>query len=116
MRKMRITTRHGSIDIPNIDPRPPQPNDAIGLAVDTLRTMPLNGLRYLPQEGGSGWYIWGGDEMLQRADFFSPVQVRYLGDYVAGLQPFLDLPPGFRFLTDNRGRQKVWFDGSLLDV
>ncbi|HEY5642411.1 MAG TPA: hypothetical protein VIS31_05990 [Woeseiaceae bacterium] len=116
MREMRITTRHGSIDIPNIDSRPPLPDDAIGLALDTLRTMPLNGLRYLPQEGGSGWYIWGGDEILQRADFFCPVQVRYLGDYVAGLQPFLDLPPGFRFLTDNRGRQKVWFDGSLLDA
>jgi len=113
---MRITTRIGSIDIPDIDPRRPQPDDVIGLALDTLRTMPLNGLRYPPQEGGSGWYIWGGDKMLQTADFFSPIQVRYLGDYVSGLLPFLDLPPGFRFLTDNRGRQKAWFDGSLLDV
>ena len=44
------------------------------------------------------------------------IQVRDLGDYVPNLHPFLDLPPGFRFQTDTRGKQKVWFDGSLLDV
>jgi len=113
---MRITTPIGQIDIPNVDPRRPLANEAMGLALDTLRTMPLNGLRYPPSEGGSGWYIWGGDKMLQTADFFSPVQYRYLSDYVAGIAPFLELPPGFRFLTDLRGRQKVWFDGGLLDV
>ena len=113
---MRITTLHGSIDIPNVDARRPQPNDALGLAMETLRTMPLNGMRYLADDGGSGWYIWGGEQLQQTADFFTPVQVRDLGNYVSNLEPFLDLPPGFRFETNNRGRQKVWFDGGLLDV
>ena len=113
---MRISTIHGSIDIPNVDARRPLPDDALGLALDTLRTMPLNGMRYLSEEGGSGWYIWGGDEVRQTADFFTPVRARNLGDYVSNLEPFLDLPPGFRFQTDNRGHQKAWFDGSLLDV
>jgi hypothetical protein len=54
--------------------------------------------------------------MSQTADFFTPIQVRDLGDYVPNLLPFLDLPPGFRFLTDTKGHQKAWFDGSLLDV
>jgi len=113
---MRISTLYGAIDVPNVDARRPNPNDALGLALDTLRTMPLNGIRYLSRDGGSGWYIWGGEQMQQTADFFTAVQVRYLSDYVANLEPFLDLPPGFRFQTNNRGHQKVWFDGSLLDV
>ena len=113
---MRIVTLHGSIDIPNVDPRRPKPDEALGLAMDTLRTMPLNGMRYLADEGGSGWYIWGGEQMQQTANFFTPVQVRDLSDYVSNLEPFLDLPPGFRFQTNSRGKQKVWFDGSLLDV
>ena len=95
---MRITTLHGAIDIPNVDARRPRPDDALGLAMDTLRTMPLNGMRYMSQEGGSGWYIWGGDEVRQTADFFTAIQVRDLGDYVSNLEPFLDLPPGFRFV------------------
>lgn len=113
---MRITTTGGPIDIPDVDPRRPNPDEVLGLALDTLRTMPLNGMRYPPAEGGSGWYIWGGDTMQESADFFSPIKIRYLGDYVANLLPFLDLPPGFRFRTDTRGKQKVWFDGGLLDV
>ena len=111
---MFISTLTGSFEIADVDPRPPHPDEALGLALDTLRTMPLNGLRYPPQEGGS--YIWGGETMSESADFFSPIQVRDLGDYVPNLHPFLDLPPGFRFLTDTKGHQKVWFDGSLLDV
>ena len=53
---------------------------------------------------------------FDHADFFTPIQVRDLGDYVPNLLPFLSLPPGFRFLTDTRGHHKAWFDGSLLDV
>ncbi len=113
---MIINTPHGSIDVPNVDSRPPMPDDTLGIAMETLRTMPLNGLRYPLAGGASGWYIWGGETMQQTADFFSPIQVRQLGDYVPNLMPFLSLPPGFRFKTDTRGHQKVWFDGSLLDV
>jgi hypothetical protein len=113
---MYISTLTGSLEIADVDPRPPHRDEALGLALDTLRTMPLNGLRYPPQEGGSGWYIWGGETMLQTADFFTAIKVGDLGDYVPNLHPFLDLPPGFRFQTDTRGKQKVWFDGSLLNV
>ena len=113
---MFISTLTGSFEIADVDPRPPHPDEALALAMETLRTMPLNGLRYPPQEGGSGWYIWGGETMLQTADFFTAIKVRDLGDYVPNLHPFLDLPPGFRFQTDTKGQQKVRFDGGLLDV
>ena len=113
---MRITTRNGSIDIPNVEPRRPAPDEGMGLAMETLRDLPLNGMRYMPTAGGSGWYIWGGETKSDSADFFTAIQVRDVGDYLPTIQPFLDLPPGFRFLIDKGGRQKVWFDGSLLDV
>jgi hypothetical protein len=113
---MFISTLTGSFEIADVDPRPPHPDEMLGLALDTLRTLPLRGLRYPPQEGASGWYIWGGENMSQSADFFTPIKVRDLGDYVPNIHPFLDLPPGFRFETDTRGHQKVWFDGSLLNV
>jgi len=113
---MRISTPSGSIDIPNVDPRRPHPDETLGLALDTLRTMPLNGLRHPLADGASGWYVWGGENISESADFFSPIRVRHLSDYVPSVLPFLDLPPGFRFLTDTSGHQKVWFDGSLLDV
>jgi hypothetical protein len=113
---MFISTPSGSIEIPDVDSRPPHPDEMLGLALDTIRTMPLNGLRYPPADGGSGWYIWGGENMSQSADFFSPIPVRDLSDYIPNILPFLDLPPGFRFQTDTRGHQRAWFDGSLLDV
>ena len=113
---MFISTLTGSFEIADVDPRPPHPDEALGLALETLRTMPLNGLRYPPQEGGSGWYIWGGETMLQTADFFTAIMVGDVGDYIPNVHPFLDLPPGFRFQTDTKGKLKVWFDGGLLDV
>ena len=113
---MRVTTPKGSIDIPNVEPRRPLPEEALGLAMETLRDLPLNGMRYMPPEGGSGWYIWGGAHKSETADFFTAVQVRDVGDYLPNVRPFLDLPPGFCFLIDRGSRQKVWFDGSLLDV
>jgi hypothetical protein len=112
---MYISTLTGTFEIANADPRPPHPDEGLGLAMDTLRTMPIQGMRYPPQEGGSGWYIWGGEQTSQAADFFTAIKVRDIGDYIPNIHPFLDLPPGFRFQTDLRGKQKVWFDGSLLE-
>lgn len=113
---MRITTPKGSIDVPDVEPRRPMPEDGMGLAMETLRDLPLNGVRYLHPEGSSGWYIWGGQEQRQTADFYTAIKVRDVADYLPNIKPFLDLPPGFCFLIDKGGQQKVWFDGSLLDV
>lgn len=113
---MRITTPKGTIDIPNVEARRPMPAEAMCLAMDTLREFPLNGMRYMPPEGGSGWYVWGGEHRSETADFFTAIQVRDVDDYLPNIRAFLDLPPGFRFLIDKGGRQKVWFDGSLIDV
>jgi len=115
-RHMRISIPSGTVDVPDVDPQPPLPDEMLGLALETLRMTPLNGMRYPPAEGGSGWYIWGGETMSQAASFFSPIQVRYIGDYIRNVQPLLDLPPGFRFSIAKSSPPKVWFDVSLLDV
>lgn len=113
---MRISTLKGYIDVPGADPRRPQPTDGLGLAMETLRDLPLNGIRYLMPEGSSGWYIWGGQHKRETADFFSAIQVRDIGDYLPNIRPFLDLPPGYCFLIEKGSDPKIWFDGSLLDV
>lgn len=113
---MHISTPSGSIDVPNEEPSRPLPHEMLGLAVETVRLIPINGRRHPPEEGTSGWYIWGGDKSSEAADFFSPIQVQHLGDYLPNILPYLDLPPGYRFLIDNKGRKDVWFDESLLDV
>jgi len=113
---MRISTPSGSIDVPDEEPIRPLPNDMLGLAVETVRLVPINGQRHPPGEGTSGWYIWGGNERSEAANFFSPIHVQELGDYLPNILPYLDLPPGFRFRIDNKGLKDVWFDASLLDV
>lgn len=113
---MRISTLGGPIEVSDVEPKRPNPNDGLGLAMETLREFPLNGMRYLPPEGSSGWYIWGGEHRRETADFFTAIQVRDIGDYVPNIRPFLDLPPGFRFLMEKGSDPKIWFDGSLLDV
>lgn len=113
---MQIKTPSGSIDVPNVEPLRPHPDEMLGLALDTVRLMPINGLRYAPESGTCGWYIWGGETFSQRADFFSSIHVKQTSDYIAMVIPYLDLPPGFRFLIDQTGHKDVWFDASLLDV
>lgn len=113
---MRISTLKGSIDVPDVEPRRPQPTDGMGLAMETLRDLPLKGMRYMQPEGSSGWYIWGGEQKLDTADFFTAIQVRDVDDYLPNIRPFLDLPPGYCFEIEKGGRHKVWFDGDLLDV
>ena len=55
--------------------------------METLRDLPLNGMRYMPTAGGSGWYIWGGETKSDSADFFTAIQVRDVGDYLPTIQP-----------------------------
>ena len=113
---MQLTTPHGLIDVPDVEPSRPHPDEMLGLAIETVRLLPVNGLRHPPEQGSCGWYIWGGDELSQAADFFSPVHVKHVSDYIATVIPYLDLPPGYRFLFDNAGHNDVWCDAILLNV
>ena len=74
---------------------------------------PLNGLRHRPGTHTCGWYVWGGTELLEDADFFQSTHVHHMVDKCAEIIPFLGLPPGWRFLVAP-GHVDVWFDESLL--
>jgi hypothetical protein len=84
----------------------------VGIALQTLGDLPLNGLRIPETEGVSGWYLWGGGEPSDAPDFYQPLCVEHLPEYCREALPFLGLPPGWRFLTDGEYTD-VWFDETL---
>jgi hypothetical protein len=97
-------------------PELPSPDAKMGLSETAVRGLvPLNGLRHPAEAGTCGWYVWGGEELLDDADFFSPVCVRHLIERCPAAADFLALPPGWRFLVAP-GHVDVWFDESLLRV
>jgi hypothetical protein len=68
----------------------------------------------VPAEGEvTGWFIWAG-EYSDADDFFEPVHVLHLAEVCPVAVPFLDLPPGWRFVADEHGYMDVWFDSALL--
>lgn len=58
---------------------------------------PLHGLRVNPVGDTCGWYIWAGD-WSDDPDFFKPIHVEHLSALCPRVLPFLQLPPGWRFL------------------
>jgi len=91
------------------------PDSKLGIALQTLGKLPINGLRHLPEKGTNGWYVWCGTELSQASDFFSPLHASHVGECCAEILPYLGLPPGFRFLLGG-DHVEVWFDAKLLDV
>jgi hypothetical protein len=92
-----------------------EPNSKVGLALGTLGTLPVNGLRHPPTENTSGWFIWCGPELSEDRDFFSPLHVGHLEEKCPEVLRFLGLPAGYRFLLAG-DHVDVWFDPKLLAV
>lgn len=92
----------------------PEAGTKLGIALGTIGKEPINGLRHNPENGTNGWYIWCGEEMSQEIDFFSPLHVEHIEEYMPQVEEYLNLPPGYRFLIDNTGYEDIWFDDSLI--
>ncbi len=90
-------------------------NLKVGLAVQTLGQIPINGLRHPPEGDTTGWYIWGGETLDQSDDFFQPIHWYHLSEMLPEVMRFLHLAPGWRFLIAE-GYEDTWFDPSLLDI
>jgi hypothetical protein len=99
----------------NVSPDPPAANCKVGIALATLHLDPLNGLRTKPEHETCGWYIWGGRDLPDDPDFFSPLHVSHVPDYCPRVLPYLALPPGWRFLLGANNHVDVWHDPKLLD-
>ena len=91
------------------------PQRMCGLALRTLRQLPINGLRHPAAEGTTGWYVWCGERWSTEPDFFSPVHTTHLYEHFPELKPLLGLPPGSRFLVAG-DYVDVWSDPDLLEV
>ena len=100
----------------NVDWFPTPPDSKIGVSKN-LRNgeMPINGLRHPPENGTAGWYIWAG-EYSDAADFFEPIHVDHLNDFLPLIIKYLGLPPGWRFQINDKGYEDVWFDEKLLKL
>ncbi len=77
---------------------------------------PINGLRHPPEGDASGWYVWAGEALPEDEDFFQPLHIDHLDEWHPGLQKYLGLAPGWRFLIDSNGHEDVWEDPTLLEV
>lgn len=98
-----------------VTPVPPKPNSKVGIALGSLGNGIIHGVRHPEAGDTNGWYIWCA-ELSQAEDFFSPLHVEHLADYLPAALEYLDLPPGYRFLIDGNDFEDVWFDQALLAV
>lgn len=90
----------------------PGRGEKLGIALATIGMLPINGMR-IRLAGTCGWFIWCGGEPSSDPDFYQPLHIAHLADYLAAVQPYLSLPPGYRFQIAE-GYEDVWFDQNLL--
>lgn len=91
---------------------PPDQGATLGIALATIGEFPINGLR-VRVDGMCGWFIWGGGEASTDHDFYQPLHVAHIAEYLPSVEPYLSLPPGYRFQIAD-GHEDVWFDPALL--
>lgn len=112
MKARDFQTREAACKAVAAEPVPVSGADRIGIARSARSLVPVHGMRTEPTPGVSGWYIWAG-KMSDHEDFFEPSHVAHVPEVCPLIDPFLSLPPGWRFLTDG-DYVDVWFDGNLL--
>ena len=54
----------------------------VGIALETLGRLPLNGLRHPLKGDTTGWYLWCGEEFPSGKDSFSPVHTHHLLEFL----------------------------------
>ena len=89
----------------------------VGVALSSFNNakMPINGLRHpIESSHSANWYIWAGD-YSDEENFFQPLHIQHLLELCPKAINYLGLPPGWRFLFDNKF-EDVWFDADLLDI
>ena len=114
--RMRISHEQTVCQWVGAVPVEPLPNSKLGIALSTIGKLPINGLRQRPTESTNGWYIWCGTKLSEAPDFFAPLHVEHIAEYLPETAEYLNLPPGYRFLIDGGNYEDVWFDLSLLEA
>ena len=113
--KMRIPPSQVEIcERCRVKPVLPLGHDRFGIALETLRLNPINGLRVPALSGSSGWFIYGGDTPSSDPNFYSSLCVKRTRRHCECAVPYLCLPPGWRFQIDSNGYEDVWYDEALV--
>src|SRR5690554_114468 len=73
---MRILREQTICEWAGVEPQKPEAGTKLGIALGTLGSGPINGVRHKPENGTNGWYIWCGEVMSQDDDFFSQFTLR----------------------------------------
>ena len=95
-----------------VSAKPPGAGEKLGIALSTIGALPINGVR-IHLEGTCGWFIWAGREPSADPGFYQSLHVEHIDKYLPSVEPYLSLPPGYRFQIAV-GHEDVWFDPALL--
>src|SRR5215475_10254844 len=88
--QIEVCRRLGTVyDLPN-------PEDRVGIALQTAGQWPLNALRHPKESGTCGWYLWWGDTWNDGLDFFKPLHVEHLREHCLEIMAYLALFAGWR--------------------
>ena len=91
-------------------------NKKLRVGVSTnLDKDPINGLRHPGEKGTTGWFIWTGD-YSEREDFFQPICAEHLLQKRPDIIKYLGLDVGYRFLSDKKGFEDIWYDEKLKHI
>ena len=98
-----------------VEPEHSHHDEKLGIALQTLGMLPINGLRQRPENGTCGWYIWCGEQQGREADFYQPLHVSHIRNHLPEVERYLSLPPGYRFLVAGE-HEEIWYDSALVDM
>lgn len=113
---MKLRREQSVCELVGVNPQRPESGTKLGIALDTIGKQPINGLRHNPENETNGWYIWCGTELSKDPEFFSPLHVEHIAEYLPEVEEYLTLPPGYRFLIDGNDYEDVWFEEELLNA
>lgn len=86
-------------------------SEIIGVAIESIKSQPIYGVRQRRENNTCGWYLWGGD-YSEDENFFQPVHFSHVYEIVPEyVFKYLALAPGFKFITDSVGYEDVWYEG-----
>lgn len=83
-------------------------NEMVAVALDSLGKIPITGIRNVLEEGENISCFFYCGEFSEDDDFFKPIHISHLENYLPEVIPYLALGEGFRFVIDKQGHEDVW--------
>ena len=90
---------------------PIKTDEMVAIALESLGKSPIYGLRIARKNPTDNveWFFYCG-EGSQAPDFYKPIHVHHLSQYLPMAEKYLGLAPGYRFIIDAAGYEDVWVE------